>query len=291
MHCSDLERYLEACLDGQLGDGRRRALHDHLAICVSCRGRVDGLRHFEADLQRRLRAMQHEASLWQPLGLETVGGSGGASLPAPAPGCEETDGGSQAAGEWAGPETARLPAKGHPLRRVVARPAAGPSWWRLQNLAGAALLVAAVAAVTNMALSGLGWLGGDKRQAVYRAYLDGDLQLDLRTGDPGELEAWLGRAAGAAGGPARRAGELRAGRRRGRPVGAARGLGHGRLRRGRGPALLFIEALDDASPVAGGAPQLAMQDGLVTLEWQDQGNAYSLLSALPADKLALFAAD
>ena len=290
MHCSDLERYLEACLDGQLGDGRRRALHDHLAICAGCRGRVDGLRYFEADLQRRLRAMQHEASLWQPLGLETVGGRGGAALPTSSPGLEETDGGSQAIGD--GPqETVPLPAIGHPLRRVVARPATGPSWWRLQNLAGAALLVAAVAALTNMALSGLGWIGGDKRQAVYRAYLDGDLQLDLRTGDPGELEPWLAEQLAAPvdlpDAPASFAlvgGEAD-------PSVLPDGSVMAVYGDDAGPALLFIEALDDAAPIAGGAPQLAMQDGLTTLKWQDHGNAYSLLSALPADKLALFAAD
>ena len=290
MHCSDLERYLEACLDGQLGDGRRRALHDHLAICVSCRGRVDGLRHFEADLQRRLRAMQHEASLWQPLGLETVGGSGAASLPTPGPGLQETGAGSQATGVGS-QEPARPLAKGHPLRLVVARPATGPAWWRLQNLAGAALLVAAVAALTDMALSGIGWLGGDKRQAVYRAYVDGDLELDLRTSDPGALAPWLAEQLGApvdlpdappsfalVGGDA----DLSV-----LPDGSVMAV----YGEDQGPALLFIEASDDRAPVAGGAPQLAMADGLTTLKWQDDRNAYSLLSALPSDKLALFAAD
>lgn len=290
MHCSDLERYLEACLDGQLGDGRRRALHDHLAVCASCRGRVDGLRHFEADLQRRLRAMQHEASLWQPLGLETVGGRDARVLPTPALGLQETGAGSDVAGSGSR-AAARLAAGGHPLHRVVARPARGPSRWRLQNLAGAALVVAAVAALADIALSGLGWLGGDKRQAVYRAYLDGDLQLDLRTSDPDELETWL---AGEKGAPvslpdtpasfALVGGEAD-------PKVLPEGSVMAVYGEDAGPALLFIEALDDAAPAAGGAPQMAMQDGLVTLEWQDQGNAYSLLSALPADKLALFAAD
>ncbi len=281
MHCSDLERYLEACLDGQLGDSRRQALHDHLAICLSCRGRVDGLRHFEADLQRRLRAMQHEASLWQPLGLETVGGTPVAPLPAP--GLLE-----------AAPEVVPGPPRRgrHPLRLATARPAAGPAKWRLSNLAGAALLVAAAAAVANMALNGLGWwLGGDKRQAVYRAYLDGDLQLDLRTADPDALEAWLGQQlAEPVHVPAPPAsftlvgGEADASLLPEGTVLAVYG-------EDEGPALLFIEALDEAPPVAMGVPQLAMQDGLVTLEWQDQGNAYSLLSALPADKLAFFAAN
>lgn len=290
MHCPDLERYLEACLDGQLGDGRRQALHDHLAICASCRGRVDGLRHFEADLQRRLRAMQHEASLWQPLGLETVGGTGSAALPTPPPGLQETDPGAQAS--VGGPEDAARPStNGHPLRLTAARAATGPAWWRLQNLAGAALLVAAVAALTDMALSGIGWLGGDKRQAVYRAYLDGDLELDLRTSDPGELEPWLAEQLGAPvdlpDAPASFAlvgGEAN-------PSVLPDGSVMAVYGEDDGPALLFIEASDDEAPVAGGAPQLAMQDGLVTLKWQDDRNAYSLLSALPSDKLALFAAD
>ena len=279
MNCSDLERYLEACLDGQLGESRRRALHDHLTICSSCRDRVDGLRHFEADLQRRLRAMQHESSLWQPLGLQTVGSTVPMPLPTPAPGLQET------------PSPRRPQGNGHPLRLLPVRSPAGPSRWRLQNLAGAALLVAAVAALTNMALSGLGWLGGDKRQAVYRAYLDGDLQLDLRTGDPGELEPWLAEQLAAPvdlpDAPASFAlvgGEAD-------PSVLPDGSVMAVYGDDAGPALLFIEALDDAAPIAGGAPQLAMQDGLTTLKWQDHGNAYSLLSALPADKLALFAAD
>ena len=53
MHCSDLESYLEACLDGQLGEARRDALRRHLALCRPCSERVDELRLFEADLQRR----------------------------------------------------------------------------------------------------------------------------------------------------------------------------------------------------------------------------------------------
>jgi hypothetical protein len=161
----------------------------------------------------------------------------------------------------------------------------------LQNLAGTALLVAALAALTNMALNGFGWLGGDKRQAVYRAYLDGELQLDLRTSDPGELEAWLAAQRDVPvdlpDAPASFAlvgGEAD-------PSVLPEGSVMAVYGEDEGPALLFIKALGDAVPVAGGAPQLAMEDGLVTLEWQDQGNAYSLLSALPADKLALFAAD
>ena len=290
MHCPDLERYLEACLDGQLGDGRRQALHDHLAVCASCRGRVDGLRHFEADLQRRLRAMQHEASLWQPLGLETVGGTGRASLPTPPPGLAETGAGSQATLDGT-PDNAQPSTGGHPLRLLASRSASGPSWWRLQNLAGAALLVAAVAAITDMALTGIGWLGGDKRQAVYRAYLDGDLELDLRTSDPGKLETWLAKQLAAPVDlPDAPASFALVGGKAESPV-----LPDGSVMavygEDEGPALLFIETLDDSAPVAGGAPQLAMQDGLTTLKWRDDRNAYSLLSALPSDKLALFAAD
>jgi hypothetical protein len=208
----------------------------------------------------------------------------------PPPGLEETSVGAQAS-LGGSKSVARRATSGHPLRLMAARSAPGPFWWRLQNLAGAALLVAAVAALTDMALTGIGWLGGDKRQAVYRAYLDGDLRLDLRTSDPGELEAWLGAQLAAPvdlpdvpAGFALVGGEAD-------PSVLPDGSVMAVYGEEEGPALLFIEASHDARPAAGGAPQLAMQDGLTTLKWQDHGNVYSLLSALPSDKLALFAAD
>lgn len=309
MHCSDLERYLEACLDGQLGDSRRRALKDHLAYCKSCRARVDALRQFEADLQRRLRSMRHEVSLWQPLGLETVGGT----LPVPRPTPvvlrpARPDGRAAAARHdaAAGDDAAageRAARRGHRLRALPGPAAAAvPSapqglGRRLQSLAGVALIVAAVAAIADAALTGLGWLSGDRRAAVYRAYVDGDLPLDLRTAEAARLSGWLGEQLGVpvslpaapggfalVGGKALSSGELALDE----PTDKA---GMAVYTTAEGPAVLMIETLaaDDGDSAPTALPEVVVEDGLARLDWQDGPHAYSLIGALSADQLALFA--
>ena len=308
---------MEACLDGQLGDSRRRSLKDHLALCRSCRERVDSLRQFEAELQRRLRSMRHEVSLWQPLGLETTPGAAPGTGPGPVQGLVgplrrvprvapvilpplatvETAGGGLVA------------RRGHRLRGTPARDATpvlaggfGSAFGaglrgRLQGLAGMALIVAAVGAVADLALSGLGWLSADRRAAVYRAYVDGEVDLDLRTAEPARLSLWLGEQLG-------------------RPVSLPAAPGGFALIGGTavdeqaadsgamavyatvdGPALLMIESLEATAAVAGdGSPlglvaaaKVVVEDGLSRLDWQDGRLAYSLIGALPPDKLALFA--
>ncbi|HRY22861.1 MAG: zf-HC2 domain-containing protein [Geminicoccaceae bacterium] len=280
MHCSDLESYLEACLDGQLGEARRDALRRHLALCRPCSERVDELRLFEADLQRRLRAMQHEVSLWAPLGLEMTTEPVRESQPIlfhpPV--------------AQAGPVVPRPARAGqHRLRLGLARqrPAAvrRPVRRRLQTLAGAALMVAAVGAIVDLAT---GWLGGSRNIQLYRAYVAGDLVLDLRTGEPKELAAWLDRELGApielpavagfglVGGSA----ELPGGPDSAAVVFAAEGV----------PVLLVIEPGANPADAAVAPPALAVEDGLTRLDWHEGAHAYSLVSALPPEKLALFAA-
>jgi anti-sigma factor RsiW len=285
MHCSDLERYLEACLDGQLGDSRRRALKDHLGFCGSCRERVDGLRRFEADLQRRLRAMQHEASLWQPLGLEAVTTAPPArrlvpaSLPAAEPAVAASGG--------------LLARRGHRLRAAAAGGAApvapGGIGRRLQGIAGIALLVAAAGAVAELTITGLSWLGGDRRAAVYRAYVDGDVKLDLRTAEPGRLSYWLAeQLGGPVSLPATPGGFTLFGGAaalEGAPDQAAMAV----YTTASGPALLLIEAAIAGGDGTLGESKVVVESGLARLDWQDGGHAYSLIGALPPDKLALFA--
>jgi anti-sigma factor RsiW len=314
MHCSDLERYLEACLDGQLGDSRRQALKDHLALCGSCRERIDSLRRFEAELQRRLRSMQHEASLWQPLGLGAVvlpaaGPQSGPQsgplafgpLPASAakPGATAASAGSGTGSAAAAGATGRAaPQRGHRLRiargakAAAVHPAVGR---RLQSLAGVALVVAAVAAVVDLTLAGLGWLARDGRAEVYRAYVDGGVLLDLRTAEAARLSAWLGEQLGAPvtlpatpGGFALVGGSMA-------PDGLPEKAAVAVYASAGGPALLVIEAKEgDAAPVAletGGAvaPAVQLENGLARLDWQEGGHRYSLIGALPPEKLALFA--
>jgi len=72
MHCSDLERYLEAHLDGRLGRNRTAIMQRHLAQCGSCRRRIAQLRDFEKDLHARFRTMQATAALWETLEVNLV---------------------------------------------------------------------------------------------------------------------------------------------------------------------------------------------------------------------------
>ncbi len=279
MHCSDLECYLEACLDGQLGEARRDALRRHLALCRSCSERVDRLRLFEADLQRRLRAMQHEDSLWAPLGLEMTTEPLRVEPPVlfHPPVAQSTP---------AVPRPAR--AGQHRLRLARRRSTATPRRpvrRRLQSLAGAALIMAAVGAIVDLAT---GWLGGSRSNLLYRAYVAGELDLELRTGEPREMAAWLDRELGTPVDLPAAAGFGLVGGSAGLPgspdaaavVFAAEGV----------PALLVITPGDGAADTTVAPPALAVEDGLTRLDWHEGEHAYSLVSALPPEKLALFAA-
>ena len=73
MRCGDLERYLEAFLDGRLNRGRRIVLRRHLALCGTCQTRVERLRQFERETQRRFRALEEPGSVWAGLALDLVG--------------------------------------------------------------------------------------------------------------------------------------------------------------------------------------------------------------------------
>jgi anti-sigma factor RsiW len=280
MHCSDLERYLEACLDGQLGESRRQVLQGHLRLCRGCAERVDGLKRFEADLQRRLRSMQHEVSLWQPLDLAVVdGGPARRSLPVALVPLGD---------DAAAPEVVR---KRHhlclkPPVEAVARPRR-----RLQNLAGVALLAAAVGTLADVAASAFGWLGGDPREAVYRAYLDGAVPLDLRTDEPVRLSAWFAQQLG---GPVvlpAAPGDFALVGGKTGEAGLAEGAALAVYSTTAGPALLVIESALERPLTATAEPTLAVDDGLSRLDWQRGAHAYSLISALPPDKLAAFATD
>ncbi|MFO1035614.1 MAG: zf-HC2 domain-containing protein [Geminicoccaceae bacterium] len=70
MQCSDLERYLEAHVDGRLGRAGSSILRRHLMGCATCRGRVARLREFERDVRARLQSTEQVMSLWQGLERE-----------------------------------------------------------------------------------------------------------------------------------------------------------------------------------------------------------------------------
>jgi anti-sigma factor RsiW len=151
--------------------------------------------------------------------------------------------------------------------------------------------MAALAALADLALTGFGWLGGDKRQDVYRAYLQGEVQLDLNTGNADALEAWLAeRVQEPVRLPEAPARFVLVGGEADAPMLPA-GTVLAVYSEAQGPALLFIEARSELPTVPATPPEIASKDGVTTMEWQAQGQAYSLLSPLPADKLAAFAAN
>jgi anti-sigma factor RsiW len=180
--------------------------------------------------------------------------------------------------------------RGHRLRLKPVDAAAVRPRRRLQSLVGIALLVAAVGAVAQATLGGLGWLSGDRRAAIYRAYLEGGMELDLVTAEPARLSGWLAERLGkpvalpdAPGGFALIGGKAPA---EGLPDGAAMAV----YASDAGPALLMIEAAKGAAGTAPAlAPLVAVEDGLARVEWRDGPHSYALVGALPPDKLALFA--
>lgn len=78
MRCGDLERYLEAFIDGRLGRSRTAILRRHLTLCPACQARVERLRQFERDTQRRFRLVDEPGSIWEGLELNLVGSVGAA---------------------------------------------------------------------------------------------------------------------------------------------------------------------------------------------------------------------
>lgn len=81
MHCSDLERYLEAHLDGRLGRNRSAILQRHLTACGTCRQRVEELRRFEQDLHGRFRTMRATDTLWDSLEITLVSAASNKQAP------------------------------------------------------------------------------------------------------------------------------------------------------------------------------------------------------------------
>lgn len=184
MQCGDLERYLEAFLDGRLGRARSGLLRRHLAACGTCRHRYEALREFERDLNRRLRAMDACQSVWAGLELDLVRSAQSAltqvegrprallpslpslSLPAPLPSRE------------------RPP---QPARTVTRQGIAS-------RLVGIVLLVAAVGTIVQIG-RGLAPGGIDDGEVTLQSRLDSlkapSPPEELVDGDPEAVRAWL----------------------------------------------------------------------------------------------------
>ena len=184
MRCGDLERYLEAFLDGRLGRSRSAVLRRHLALCAYCQARVERLRQFERDTQRRFRALEQPGSVWEGLELDLVGSSGaigtGRLLAAPR---------AMSAGLEPGPGPVSHPTRlipGHPL--VAGRRAARNG---ASRLVGVLLLAMALGSVYQLARASL---DTDEDSEAVEAYLD--LTRDasepaLRSDDREKIGQWL----------------------------------------------------------------------------------------------------
>ncbi len=186
MHCADLERYLEAHLDGQLARNRLRALKQHLLVCTDCRLRVHGLQAFEQQLQSRFRCMQESMPLWAGLEVDLVGETETSSpLALPPPPIRITTparvGRPQRTGGRASP---RRPVA-RPLRPLLGRYAA--------RFVGLAMLAAAAATVVEIAAG----LFADRPEPPggsvatdLEATLQGGL-ASVETGDRQRVADWL----------------------------------------------------------------------------------------------------
>ena len=287
MQCGDLERYLEAFLDGRLGRSRSAILRRHLAMCGGCRARIERLRQFERDMQRRFRSMSQDRSLWQGLELDlvTTGRSGASHLlalprllptprhePAPEPGM--------------GPVRTR-----HPL--LVNRPG---TRGRASRLAGVVLIAMALGAVYQIARTQL--VPADDSDSVVRAYhelLRQDRVLALASSDKVQLQAWLTSELGA---PV----SLPATPQGYRPLGADRALlssgpagavVYGRAEGGQADALLLlIHPQAQGSSAPGTEPRLAEYaavPGMHELSWVHDAARYTLLGSAPQEDMRRFA--
>ena len=182
MQCADLERYLEAFLDGRLGRSRSAILRRHLAHCGACQARVERLRQFERDTQRRFRSLEQAGSVWQGLELDLVASSraGGTSrllaLPRPAP-----------PASFGLKEDPPPPARGHPMvtARATSRGAAS-------RLAGVLMVAMALGALYQLARAQL--RPGDDATGAVRAYMDfleASQPPVMASDDAERLQEWL----------------------------------------------------------------------------------------------------
>ncbi len=184
MNCADLERYLEAHLDGQLARNRLRALKQHLLVCTDCRLRVHSLQAFEQQLQSRFRCMQESMPLWAGLEVDLVGETG-SSLPLALPPPPVRIATPPRAGRREQSRTGRVPRRpaARPLRPLLGRYAA--------RFVGLAMLAAAAATVVEMAV---GLFGSEPPGGGIATDLEATLEgglASIETGDRQRVVDWL----------------------------------------------------------------------------------------------------
>ncbi len=178
MNCADLDRFLEAHIEGRLGRARAAVLRRHLAQCRHCAARIHWLRAFERELALRVPALSHHGRVWAGLEIEAVASAArpaaGSMLPPPS-------------------HLLRLPPPAKRPPQGEARPAARPRRRQrpalllrrvLSRLLGLAVLAAALAGIIQL---GAGWLVGDRSrtQPVHSGFAvpQGDMAPVASSGD------------------------------------------------------------------------------------------------------------
>ena len=273
MNCSDLERYLEACLDGSLGRGRLALLKRHVAGCRICRGRIERLRRFEHDLHRRFRCMDQARSYWTPLEVSLV-----------EPGFVVDDHAQPFLLPRNAPVAGRLlpPPKLQPSGGTVEAKAPASRWRRYVGFG--------VVFVGLVVLVDLG-IGKDSEShailAAYRSFTDHAQSLDILTGDMGRLDGWFRGRLGTDPPTLPQPADARligASVDQGDPKGAALVLYDV-----KGTPVLLRVGMAKAGQVAEPAALDALDAGLNEARWTDGRFSYAVVSRLPADKLHQFA--
>ncbi|HEX6010312.1 MAG TPA: zf-HC2 domain-containing protein [Geminicoccaceae bacterium] len=289
MQCADLERYLEAFLDGRLGRSRSAILRRHLAHCGACQARVERLRQFERDTQRRFRSLEQAGSVWQGLELDLVASSRAEgtsrllALPRP------TQPASLGLKEDPPP-----PVRGHPL--VAARAA---SRGAASRLAGALMVAMALGALYQLARAHLGQ--ADDTAAVVQAYMDfleASRPPVMASDDAERLQEWLSTELRTAVPvpPVPDGYRVVGADRAALPSGAAGFVVYASQAAAgtAAPLLLFVQ------PAAGGAGEPQAQEpevpvgwrrseaGLNELSWRTASFRYTLVGRQPEEELRLF---
>jgi anti-sigma factor RsiW len=281
MQCADLERYLEAYLDGRLGRSRSLLLRRHLGICPACEARIEKLRQFERDINRRLHIMERAQSLWSELEPEPARRSLTA-LPTAAAGLRLLP---------APPRTGPT-RPGGPVRAArAARPPRRPARARrlLTRILGALMIAGAAGAVVQLVRPYLG--GPATSDPVVLGYLDfvgGDDALELRTSKPASLRDWFTMRLSKDFPPLPDPdGFVMTGGRLDYLAGEPTALVA--YRHDATPALLYVQPAAGRTAVPDDKPSYADVGGVTRLSWQHQAFAFDLVSSLPPTDIGSFA--
>lgn len=282
MQCADLERYLEAYLDGRLGRSRGLLLRRHLGVCPGCAARVERLRQFERDINRRLRIMERAQSVWGELEPEPgrrslsaipTASAGLRLLPAPTKTVLPRAGGPAASVRKVRPPRRRS----NRGRRILTR------------LLGALMIAGAAGAVVQIVRPYLSSnAASDPAVLGYLDFVRGDNVLAMQTTKPESLRDWFTARLGRDFPPLPEPdGFVMTGGRLDYLAGEPSALIA--YQRDATPALLYVQPSDDGAVSPEGRAGYAEEDGVTRLSWQSQAYSFAIVSSLPAAALSSFA--